>query len=410
MALLHTVPLRRRPIYMGFFGATFGIASVVAPLLGGALTDRLSWRWCFYINLPIGGVSIIIISLILKIPDAGKSKAKNLSLQQQILQLDPLGTAFFVPSTVCLILALQWGGTTYAWDSARVIALLTIFATGFAIFLGIQAWEKDDALIPLRIATHRSIAAAAIFTFTTVGCMTVIIFYLAIWFQVIEGVSALESGIRLIPLILGLSVSSTLSGFITSKIGYYVPSMIFTSVAMSVATGFMTTFNLETNHASWIGFQVLCGLGVGSARQIGGLAVQAALPRSDVAIGTAAIFFAQGLGGVVFVSAAQNLFIDSLASGLAHIPGLDAQAVLGAGATDLQASVATQYLNALLVVYNHALTRTFVLATCLASLSAIGSLSIEWKNIKGMKKGPQGPPEDTKEAAKNGKESEVSGS
>lgn len=118
--------------------------------------------------------------------------------------------------------------------------------------------------------------------------------------------------------------------------------------------------------------------------------MQAVLPRSDVAIGTAAICFAQGLGGVVFVSAAQNLFINSLASGLAHIPGLDAQAILNTGATDLQASVASQYLNALLVVYNHALTRTFVLATCVASLSVIGSLSIEWKNIKGMKRGPPG--------------------
>ncbi|KAF4627640.1 hypothetical protein G7Y89_g10514 [Cudoniella acicularis] len=398
MTLLHSVPLNRRPIYMGLFGATFGIALVVAPLLGGVLTDRLSWRWCFYINLPIGAASIVIISFILKIPDAGKSKVRGLSLQQQLLRLDPLGTAFFLPSIVCLILALQWGGTTHPWKSARVMALLIIFVVGFIVFLGIQAWEKEDALVPLRIAMHRSIVAAAIFTFTTVGAMTVILFYLAIWFQAIKGITAIESGIRLIPFIISLSVASTLSGFVTSKIGYYVPSMIFASVATSVATGFMTTFNLETNHASWIGFQVLCGLGIGSSRQVAGLAVQVVLPRSDVAIGTAAIFFAQGLGGVGFVPAAQNVFISSLASGFIRIPGLDAQAVLNTGATDLQTSVAPQYLNALLVVYNHALTRTFVLATCVASLSVIGSLSIEWKNIKDMKRGS---PEDAEEAVKS---------
>ncbi len=103
--------------------------------------------------------------------------------------------------------------------------------------------------------------------------------------------------------------------------------MIFTSVTASIATGLMTTFTPETNHTSWIGFQVLYGLGLGSARKVAGLAAQAVLPRSDVAIGTVVLFFCQGLGGGVFVSAAQNLFINSLVSGAARIPGLDALTV-----------------------------------------------------------------------------------
>jgi MFS family permease len=340
MVMLHTVPLHRRPIFAGFFGATFGIASTVAPLLGGVFTDKVSWRWCFYINLPIGGVSIIVIALILKVPDAENGKMKGLSLRQQFLQLDPLGTSCLLPSIVCLILALQWGGTTYAWSSWRVITLLSLFSILFAIFLGIQAWKKDDALVPLRIVVHRSIAAGALFTFSTAGSMIVIIFYLTIWFQAIKGVTALESGIRLIPTILGLAVSSTIFGFVTTKIGYYVPAMYFTSVAASIATGLMTLFTPETNHASWIGLQVLYGLGIGSARQVTGLAAQAVLPKSDVAIGTAVMFFCQGIGGVVFVSAAQNLFLNSLLAGVVDIPGLDARTILNTGATALQTSVA----------------------------------------------------------------------
>jgi hypothetical protein len=306
-----------------------------------------------------------------------------------------------VPGIVCLILALQWGGTTYAWGSGRVIVLLVIFAILFAIFIGIQAWKKDDALVPVRIAMHRSIAAGALFTFSTAGSMVVIIYYLSIWFQAIKGVTALESGIRLIPTILALSISSTVSGFITSKIGYYVPAMIFTSVASSIATGLMTTFTPETNHASWIGFQVLYGLGLGSARQVSGLAAQAVLPRSDVAIGTAVLFFWQGIGGVVFVSAAQSLFLNSLIYGVAGIPGLDARTILNTGATALQTDVAPQNLKALIVAYNHAVTRPFVLATCVTCLSIIGSLSMEWKNVKGMRRGgPGGAQGDGKEAVK----------
>jgi MFS family permease len=401
MVMLHTVPLHRRPIFAGFFGATFGISSVIAPLLGGVFTDKASWRWCFYINLPIGAATIIIIALLLKVPDAENGKVKGLSLQQRFLQLDPLGTACLVPGIVCLILALQWGGTTYAWGSGRVIVLLVIFAILFAIFIGIQAWKKDDALVPVRIAMHRSIAAGALFTFSTAGSMVVIIYYLSIWFQAIKGVTALESGIRLIPTILALSISSTVSGFITSKIGYYVPAMIFTSVASSIATGLMTTFTPETNHASWIGFQVLYGLGLGSARQVSGLAAQAVLPRSDVAIGTAVLFFWQGIGGVVFVSAAQSLFLNSLIYGVAGIPGLDARTILNTGATALQTDVAPQNLKALIVAYNHAVTRPFVLATCVTCLSIIGSLSMEWKNIKGMRRGGSGGAQgDGKEAVK----------
>jgi hypothetical protein len=292
-----------------------------------------------------------------------------------------------VPGIVCLILALQWRGTTYAWGSGRVIVLLVIFAVLFAIFVGIQAWKKDDALVPVRIAVHRSIAAGALFTFPTAGSMIVIIYYLSIWFQAIKGVTALESGIRLITTSLALPISSTISGFITSKIGYYAPAMIFTPVASSIATGLIATFTPETNYASWIGFQVLYGLGLSPARQVSALAAQAVLPRSDVAIDTAVLFFWQGIGEVVFVSAAQNLFPNFLISGVAGIPGLNARTILNTGATALQTDVAPRYLKALIVAYNHAVTRPFVLATCVTCLSIIGSLSMEWKNIKGILEG-----------------------
>jgi MFS family permease len=108
--MVHVLPLAKRPAYMGWFGSIFGLASVAGPLLGGAFTSDVSWRWCFFINLPIGGLAIVIIFVILKLPER---KTAPLSWKEKMLRLDPLGNLFLIPSIVCLLLALQWGGTTY---------------------------------------------------------------------------------------------------------------------------------------------------------------------------------------------------------------------------------------------------------------------------------------------------------
>jgi MFS family permease len=112
--VVHVLPLAKRPAYMGAFGSIFGIASVAGPLLGGAFTSNVSWRWCFFINLPIGGLAMVIIFIILKLPER---KIEQLSWKEKLLRLDPLGNLFFIPSIVCLLLALQWGGTTYVGQS-----------------------------------------------------------------------------------------------------------------------------------------------------------------------------------------------------------------------------------------------------------------------------------------------------
>src|SRR5277367_6000406 len=123
MTMFHTVPLHKRPIYAGLFGATFGVASVIGPLLGGVFTDKVTWRWCFYINLPVGAISVLVTTFILK-PSNQKLEAQGSDLIAKLKQLDPIGNLIFFPGVVCLILALQWGGTRYPWGSARIIVLL----------------------------------------------------------------------------------------------------------------------------------------------------------------------------------------------------------------------------------------------------------------------------------------------
>lgn len=172
--IVHCVPLHKRPAYTGFMGMVFGVASVVGPLLGGVFTDKVSWRWCFYINLPIGGIVIAVIFFFLKLNFEPRQK---LSLKEKFLRLDPLGTALLVPSMVCLLLALQNGGTQWAWSSWRVILLLTLFAVTFVAFIGVQLWRKETATVPPRFLTYRSINAGVLYCFFNGASMQTMVYY-----------------------------------------------------------------------------------------------------------------------------------------------------------------------------------------------------------------------------------------
>jgi MFS family permease len=175
--MVHTVPLHKRPAYTGVFGIVFGVSSVVGPLLGGVFTDGPSWRWCFWINLPLGGIAMVVIAFVLKLPNP---KREQLTLTQQLHQLDPIGTAFFLPSVICLLLALQWGGTIYPWSNARVIALLTLCPVLFAAFIAEQLWKKETATIPPRIIKRRSVGAGMWLAFCNGSSMMTLVYYLPV--------------------------------------------------------------------------------------------------------------------------------------------------------------------------------------------------------------------------------------
>ncbi|KAK4945766.1 hypothetical protein LTR10_015114 [Elasticomyces elasticus] len=376
--IVYLVPLEKRPAYTGIFGSVFAIASVAGPLLGGVFTDKVSWRWCFYINLPIGGVTMVALAFILRLP----SIQKKSTFKEQLHRLDPIGTSLFIPAIVCLLLALQWGGTTYSWANARIIVLIILFVLLFTGFVLVQRWRQDNATVPPHIIKHRSVAAGVMFSFLNGGNMMTMVFYLPIWFQAIKGASAVHSGIMNIPAVLGLTISSMFAGFATRKIGYFTQWMYLSTVITSIAAGLICTFTVSTGHSRWIGYQAMWGLGLGFGMQQPSVAAQVSLNRKDVSTGISVVFFAQTLGGAIFVSVANNIFDNKLASGLSTIPGINSNLVTQIGATDLRKVVPQQSLQAVLVVYNLALRNAFYVCASLAAATIFGCLAMEWKSLK----------------------------
>jgi hypothetical protein len=189
-----------------------------------------------------------------------------------------------------------------------------------------------------------------------------------------------------LPLILGVVVLSILAGGLITALGYYTPFMYASTVFMAIGAGLMTTFEVNTGHSKWIGYQFIFGAGVGLGMQQTMIMAQTVLPKADIAIGTAIMMFSQTLGGALFVSVGQNVFTNKLVKGIAsRVPDLNASFVLMVGATDLKNLIPKASLPGVLNAYNDALINTWYAALALAILSGAGCAFVEWKSVKGKK-------------------------
>jgi hypothetical protein len=371
-------------MFQGIFGAVFGVASVCGPLVGGVFTTKVSWRWCFYINLPIGGLVIAILLFILQ----NKPSKNKDTLKQQFMKLDPWGTLVFLPGIVCLLLALQWGGTTYPWSNPRIIVLFILSGILLGIFVFLQFKGGDYATVPIHIISQRSVASGVYFSILSPGSMMVIIYYLPIWFQAIKGVSAIHSGIDTLPLVMALVVAAIIAGAITTKTGYYVGQLIACSIIMSIGAGMITTLSVDSGKAQWVGYQFLYGFGLGLGMQQAGMGAQTSLSKKDVMTGVSLMFFFQGIGGSIFISAAETVFTHSLVKNLTKVAtDITPEMIVKSGATQLRNIVPPQFLDEVLVAYNASLRDVFRVGLACSAATIVAGLTMEWRSVKGLNQG-----------------------
>ncbi|KAB8238271.1 major facilitator superfamily domain-containing protein [Aspergillus alliaceus] len=380
-----TVPLPKRPLIFGMFGMVWGIASIAGPLLGGAFTDGVSWRWCFYINLPIGGLSIAVIILFLRVPS--KSEFSGTPILQRIKQLDLIGASLLIPAIICLLLALQWGGNKYPWSNSRIIGLFVGFGLMIIIFAFSQIKLGDRATLPPGILKRRSVLAATMFALFFGGAFFLLVYYVPIFFQSVKGSSAMKSGIQLLPLMLATVISSVLVGAFVTIAGYYTPFLIGSTAIAAIGTGLITLYSVDISTGKWIGYQILVGAGVGAGFQIPMTAVQTVLPVEDLPVGTAAVMFFQTLGGALFIAVGQSVFQNGLIDGIRHYaPSINPTDIVGAGATEMRNVLEKlgqlDQLDAVIRAYMSGLRDAYRVSLALVLVSFVASCFLEWKSVK----------------------------
>lgn len=381
--IAHCIPLRLRPIYTGIIASMFGIANVIGPVVGGAITQNLSWRWCFWINLPCGFAAAVVLFFLFNPPNRPGTK---LSFTQKLNTLDLPSFALFVPTVVMLLLALHWAGAGYAWGSARVVGLLVGSIVMMGVFAAWQWKEGDRASIPPKVIGQRTVLFSAIVSFIAMGSLQLTIYYLPMWFQVIKGVSPTRSGVLYLPTVGGDIALSILGGLFTTKVGYYNPVLILGCVSIAIAGGLLTTVTVDVASAKMIGYQVLVGSGFGAIIQTPLIAVQAVLPLSQVSTATSILVLCQFFGGAIFLTIAANIFESKLSTSLSHfLSPASAQAIIHAGAKDFRTMVSGQDLSRVLEGYNHAITTAFYVIMASGIVAFLATLGMQWRSVKGVK-------------------------
>lgn len=382
--LVHIVPLRKRPVIVGFLNGVEALANISSPSIGGLIVGSVSWRWCFWINLPIGALALIIVFFALKIDLKDRP---TLSFRQKLVELDLLGNLLFVPSLSSLFLALSWAGTKYPWKSGTVIGLFITFAVLLALFSYDQKRRGDKATLPPRILGNRSVLAGFIFALCTNAAMNVFEYYLPTYFQSVRMYTATKSGYMMLPLMAGFLVAMLAHGAGVSALGYYVPFMICASVLMPIFAGLMTTFTTTTALNQIVGYSLAMGFSAGIGFNAPQSAVQTMLPVKDASTGIAIIYFAQNFGPAVFLAIAQTIFLNRLSVNLTDlIPGLSPNAVNNMGLTELRTLVGPDELGKALNILDKSLMQTWYMAVGLTCVTIIGSIAMEWGSVKDKKK------------------------
>ncbi|KAF9100468.1 hypothetical protein BGX29_006543 [Mortierella sp. GBA35] len=356
------VSLRDRGKYQGIIGAVF--------------TDHASWRWAFFINLPIGAITIIAVVKLLHLPHAKGS------FKEKVKRIDILGSITLVAGLVLILLPLNWGGSTYEWNSPIVIGL---FCAGFVvlfIFCMIEWKQATEPIIPFRLfKTQTNVAVFAASFFMGMGFFGVM-FFMPLYFQIVRQESATAAGLEMLPLVGGLLVTSIASGFMVSKWGQYRPFIWIGFILSTTGIGLLTLLKVDSNRAAPIGFMFIIGLGLGLCMQTMMLAIQSAVATKDMAVATANATFFRTVGSVMGVAIAGTVFNNGVRDHLHPIIATNPK-VVEVIANSYLAPIFGPVLEAqILDAYMKAIRSAFIVCVPFMGLGFLSSLFIQHHKLR----------------------------
>jgi EmrB/QacA subfamily drug resistance transporter len=372
---------RDRGRYVGLFGAVFGLASIVGPLLGGFFVDYLSWRWIFYINLPIGAVALVVVAS--RVPG-------HLGRVHHVI--DYLGAAVLAAAAASLVLFTSLGGTSYPWGSTPIITLAVLGVALLGVFVIVER-RATEPVLPLHLFRMRTFWVTSVVGFIVGFAMFGAIVYLPAFFQVVRGISPTLSGVRLLPLMAGLLVVSIGSGQIISKTGKYRFWPIAGSGVMTIGVFFLSRMEVHTSAYLEALYMVLLGMGLGGVMQVLVIIVQNAVPHSDLGVATSAATFFRSIGGsfgtAIFGAIFANVVVSDVKKHLHGIPiprGFDLENVTPKVLGQLPKAVHV----GIVYGYAEAIGTVFAIAVPIAALAFVFTWLIP--NLELRKWTPGGPP------------------
>lgn len=299
------VPLRERGKYMSVVLMFSTVGAAAGPLLGGVIADKTSWRWVFYINVPVGGVALVALFLFVKV-----SHQNNQTWSERLRRIDIGGNAIFIAAMTSCLLALTWGGTVYHWENFRIILSLILGFVGLFLWTAFEWTPKlaPEPSFPRKIVSNRTSTAALIVTFlhsmVTYWCF----YFLPIYFQAVKGRSPLLSGVDTLPTFAGIIPFAMMGGILLSKTGRYKPLHFAAWIPMVIAFGLFSILDHGSSDAAWTCFQLLFAAGAGCLAGITLPAVQAPLDESYVATATGLWSFVRSFGAIWGVTIPSAVF------------------------------------------------------------------------------------------------------